>query len=84
MAVVAHRVTGAIAFLSVKGVFLLALQCDDPSEAGRQWAELAMEICKQALRAWVPVARLVPATAACGPREVSRLTFTYPANVQLL
>ena len=41
-----------IAFLSVKGVFLLALECDDPSEAGRKWAQLAMDVCKQALREW--------------------------------
>ncbi len=41
-----------VSFLSARGTFLIAIECDDPSEAGKRWATLGLELCKQALRDW--------------------------------
>ncbi|MCC6585132.1 MAG: type III-B CRISPR module RAMP protein Cmr6 [Bryobacterales bacterium] len=41
-----------VAFLSVKGIFLIAVETEDKSPAGKQWAELALKLCREALKEW--------------------------------
>ncbi|MDD4365268.1 MAG: type III-B CRISPR module RAMP protein Cmr6 [Synergistales bacterium] len=38
-----------VSFLSVTGTFVVALTCDDPSDEGRRWLDLAMELVKESL-----------------------------------
>lgn len=38
-----------VSFLSVTGTFVVALTCDDPSDEGRRWLHLAMELVKESL-----------------------------------
>lgn len=41
-----------IAFLSVAGVFLVAVSCDVQGEKGVKWAALALDLLTEALREW--------------------------------
>jgi CRISPR-associated protein Cmr6 len=41
-----------VAFLSVKGEFLVAVSCDVEGEEGKKWAALGMELLTQALAEW--------------------------------
>ncbi len=41
-----------VSFISVSGSFLVALECDDPSEEGRSWLDLALNLVTEALEKW--------------------------------
>lgn len=41
-----------VSFLSVSGSFQVVIECDDPSEKGQEWLELATELVKEALDKW--------------------------------
>lgn len=41
-----------VAFLSVKGEFLVAVSCDVEGEEAKKWAALGMDLLKQALAEW--------------------------------
>ncbi|QTX32134.1 type III-B CRISPR module RAMP protein Cmr6 [Aminithiophilus ramosus] len=38
-----------VSFLSVTGTFVVVLTCDDPSDEGRRWLHLAMELVEESL-----------------------------------
>lgn len=41
-----------VAFLSVQGVFLVAVEGEDRSQKGKQWAQVGMTLCREALGEW--------------------------------
>jgi len=41
-----------VTFLSVTGSFFISVSCDIPGDEGQQWATLALELLREALREW--------------------------------
>jgi CRISPR-associated protein Cmr6 len=41
-----------VSFLSVRGEFLVAVECDDGGVKGKEWAELGLTLCQEALSDW--------------------------------
>jgi len=41
-----------VPFLSIRGMFYLAVECDGEGEESRKWAELALSLVKEALQNW--------------------------------
>ena len=73
-----------MAFLSVKGSFLLSVSCEDPSERGKKWAQRAIEILLGAIRDWGIGGKTSSGYGRIDERQFSGLKYKKGDNIAVI